>query len=791
MMASAIESANPDAPAADDANGDDASATATFSFDDDEDAALAAVVDDLAMEPDEHRVPTVAELEKRFGAEFVANLRSPDELIAEAVLRNAGGAPDEALACAAAAVRTHDLCGAADARFRFACHDRRLGVQMMAVFLRVKAPATSARWELLARVKSGLGGGAPFTVSPVTHPRLDVLGGGDRDTKDLEPWTDDDGPLPLDDLLFPGAAPAWVAADLPRLVVVEETLDGGAVGGGLAVELGRCRRGGNGAVIEVLYAATEAGDLAHGDDGPFLPRAEAARQLLVASDARDEWPPRTVKAPAAVVRALARRLEGARASLRTAACVRLRDGFRDRNDRGEDARERCSLRALRDGLRAAYVGRLGGDDDLDPVARAAARKAAGNDAFGAGAHDVALKRWGEAADLLDAHGDPAGLLPSLHANRAEACLRLGRHRDAARFATEALALDPGHAKARLRRCRALKARGKIQDALADAQTVVDAGGDAAARRAATALRDELASLARTNAPTLRVPEDFGTFGAACAAAEASSTGALIVLAPRKYDEAASLRGCADGELRVVVDGDAHAEVGALKVSGARVSLDRLLVTGGAAVAETAGAVTFRRCILSNGNGAALETRGSDVALESSVVEHARDGVLVHGGAFRLSGSTVQYCYCDGVSAHVRVVVEDVVIKDCGGRGLTSTVRFDPFVRRGANDIQADPEFDEADGQRAAAARAAADPAALRQREVDEARHGLRTAADEPESLMAALEGAIAAGIPADDGDMARARRDLQRHAARRDDDDDDAAAGELPGVLPEPQVPRL
>ena len=39
--------------------------------------------------------------------------------------------------------------------------------------------------------------------------------------------------------------------------------------------------------------------------------------------------------------------------------------------------------------------------------------------------------------------------------------------------------------------------------------------------------------------------------------------------------------------------------------------------------------------------------------------------------------------------------------------------------------------------------------------------------------------------------MARARRDLQRHAARRDDDDDDAAAGELPGVLPEPQVPRL
>ena len=190
-MASAQESAHPNAPAVDDANGDDA--TATFSFDDDEDAALAAVVDDLAMEPDEHRVPSVAELEKRFGAEFVANLRSPDELIAEAVLRNAGGAPDEALACAAAAVRTHDLCGAADERFRFACHDRRLGVQMMAVFLRVKAPATSARWELLARVKSGLGGGAPFTVSPVTHPRLDVLGGGDRDTKDLEPWTDDDG----------------------------------------------------------------------------------------------------------------------------------------------------------------------------------------------------------------------------------------------------------------------------------------------------------------------------------------------------------------------------------------------------------------------------------------------------------------------------------------------------------------------------------------------------------------------------------------------------------------------
>ncbi|KAK7241040.1 hypothetical protein SO694_00054278 [Aureococcus anophagefferens] len=158
-MASAIESANPEAPAADDANGDDA-----FSFDDDEDAALAAVVDDLAMEPDEHRVPTVAELEKRFGAEFVANLRSPDELIAEAVLRNAGGAPDEALACAAAAVRTHDLSRRRGRAVRFACHDRRLGVQMMAVFLRVKAPASSARWELLARVKSGLGGRAVRVV---------------------------------------------------------------------------------------------------------------------------------------------------------------------------------------------------------------------------------------------------------------------------------------------------------------------------------------------------------------------------------------------------------------------------------------------------------------------------------------------------------------------------------------------------------------------------------------------------------------------------------------------------
>ncbi|KAH8065992.1 hypothetical protein JL722_385 [Aureococcus anophagefferens] len=496
-----MASANPDAPAADDADGDDASAT--FSFDDDEDAALAAVVDDLAMEPDEHRVPSVAELEKRFGAEFVANLRSPDELIAEAVLRNAGGAPDEALACAAAAVRTHDLCGAADERFRFACHDRRLGVQMMAVFLRVKAPASSARWELLARVKSGLG------------------------------------------------------------------------------------------------AARRA--------APAVPRAQGA--------------------------------------------------------------------------------------------------------------------------------------------------------------------------------------GKIQDALADAQTVVDAGGDAAARRAATALRDELASLARTNAPTLRVPEDFGTFSAACAAAEASSTGALIVLAPRKYDEAASLRGCAAGELRVVVDGDAHAEVRALKVSGARVSLDRILVTGGAAVAETAGAVTFRRCILSNGNGAALETRGADVALESSVVEHARDGVLVHGGGFRLSGSTVQYCYCDGVS-RARVVVEDVVIKDCGGRGLTSTVRFDPSCGAAPTTSRRTRSSTRPTAS-ARQRRAAADPAALRQREVDEARHGLRTAADEPESLMAALEGAIAAGIPADDADMARARRDLQRHAARRDDDDDDAAAGELPGVLPEPQVPRL
>ncbi|KAH8045094.1 hypothetical protein JL720_16807 [Aureococcus anophagefferens] len=317
--------------------------------------------------------------------------------------------------------------------------------------------------------------------------------------------------------------------------------------------------------------------------------AGRGRQLLVAAT-RDEWPPRTVRRrrPSS---GRSRGASRARASLRTAACVRLRDGFRIATTAGEDARERCSLRALRDGLRAAYVGRLGGDDDLDPVARAAARKAAGNDAFGAGAHDVALKRWGEPRSCST---------------------RTATRRGCSRAA-------PAVPRA--------QGAGKIQDALADAQTVVDAGGDAA-RRSATAPRDELASSLTTHDAARA--RDFGTFSAACASAEASSTGALI----------------------------------------------------------------------------------------------------------------------------------------------------------------ADPEFDEADGQQRAQRRAAADPAALRQRRSTRRAtpaHRRRRA----QAFMAALEGAIAAGIPADDADMARARRDLQRHAARRDDDDDDAAAGELPGVLPEPQVPRL
>jgi Flp pilus assembly protein TadD len=59
-------------------------------------------------------------------------------------------------------------------------------------------------------------------------------------------------------------------------------------------------------------------------------------------------------------------------------------------------------------------------------------------------------------------------LVTLHSNLALCHLRQGRPGPALESADRALALDPGHGKARHRRCRALVALGRLEEARAEA-----------------------------------------------------------------------------------------------------------------------------------------------------------------------------------------------------------------------------------------------------------------------------------------------------------------------------------
>lgn len=111
-------------------------------------------------------------------------------------------------------------------------------------------------------------------------------------------------------------------------------------------------------------------------------------------------------------------------------------------------------------------------------------------------------------------------------------------------------------------------------------------------------------------------------------------------------------------------------------------------------------VEFRKCVLSNENGTALRVAGACL-VDASVIEHCRDGISAEEGAgLYAKGTTVQYADADGILAAGSVILEDVEIRDCGRRGVTSTAAVE---ERGSCEIQGDkpaprhiPKNDDAD-----------------------------------------------------------------------------------------------
>lgn len=134
---------------------------------------------------------------------------------------------------------------------------------------------------------------------------------------------------------------------------------------------------------------------------------------------------------------------------------------------------------------------------------ARALKSDGNAAYARADDDAALAAWNEALEAVARAGggrEATALAVMLHANSSAAHLRASNPPAARAAATAALALDPAHVKALLRRAAAAEAGGDVVAAEADARAAVAAApGDATAE--ATAAR--LAPLAEAEAEKLK------------------------------------------------------------------------------------------------------------------------------------------------------------------------------------------------------------------------------------------------------------------------------------------------
>ena len=273
----------------------------------------------------------------------------------------------------------------------------------------------------------------------------------------------------------------------------------------------------------------------------------------------------------------------------------------------------------------------------------AAERQAAKHKFQQGAYDDAIKIW---TGCL-AHGCDAA---TLHANLAEAFLRVGRPTEAEKACDAALALaDAPEAttkKALLRRARARLCRRDFEGCIADAKRV--------GKAAASILRR-----AEKRIPTLLVPRDAPTLRAAVSDASC----ALVLVAPGRYREKLVIK------RSLALAGDnALATVEGVEIHAKGVRLDRVDTTGGVRVAPDA-AVECRRCVFAHEAGVALTVAGACL-LDDSVVEHAKIGVVVNEGAsLHARGSTIQLCGL-GINAKAPIILENVVVEECG-RGVVA------------------------------------------------------------------------------------------------------------------------
>jgi hypothetical protein len=283
----------------------------------------------------------------------------------------------------------------------------------------------------------------------------------------------------------------------------------------------------------------------------------------------------------------------------------------------------------------------GATTHADAGAVYAAERQAAKEKFAQGLYEDALRIW--TGSLR--HGCDVA---TLQANIAEALLRCGRPREAERACDAALQLTAAPeatlTKARLRRARARLCRRDFKGCVADATLV----GKAART---------LLNRAEGRTTTLLVPRDAPTLRAAVADTSCS----VIRVTPGNYREKLVI-----ARALTLVGDNALATIDAVEVHATGVTLDRVDVSGGVRVAQTA-SVEVRRCVLAHDGGVALTVAGTCL-LDDAVVEHAKIGVVVNdGAALHVRGSIVQLCGL-GINSKAPLVLENSIIEECG-RGV--------------------------------------------------------------------------------------------------------------------------
>lgn len=338
-------------------------------------------------------------------------------------------------------------------------------------------------------------------------------------------------------------------------------------------------------------------------------------------------------------------------------------------------------------------------------------KKAGNTHFGAGrlrealaAYDEALGHFGMKAGDGVQREEKVKLL----SNRAECCLRLEEWLNAMGTASQALDLDPAHAKSLLRRAKARVGIG-THESLEAARTdlkklsTIERSAKAGHLQLLEEIHAKLKPIREVESrpfqegftsavrvddekpdAVLDVPGKHASVAAALASRPPNAKWVEIRIAAGDFPECVQLRSAESQRLSIVGAGRALTQLQSVEMGGHAPQLEGVSVSGGIVVEDETEEAVIRKCAVSSPGGCALMKKGGDLVVENCHVTQCADGILNQSGSLHVGQCLIEDCSDDGIFSNSRFSIEDSTIRDVGSHGIKSRGGID---HRGKNNIQ--------------------------------------------------------------------------------------------------------